>query len=203
MRELSAGDVAAILAPLRARHVDCILVGGAAAWAHGASQRPHDIDVVVRDTPPNLENAAAVLYDLRAGAPDYSHYLAQDSLDRLPPAPINANTLAVGDTLWETPYGGLDLLHSVAVPGAALFHDDLLERAAVRNVAGVRLPVASIADVIATKAYAARNKDRPVVDELRRLSAIRNTAPKRTLANPLDTPAQRRSARSHDRDLDR
>lgn len=191
---LSAGHVAGILAPLRDRGVDCVLVGGAAAWAHGASQRPHDVDVVLRGTWDTYEAAAGALADLNARLPDYSHYLGDDAHAALPAVRLDAAAVAVAPiTTWATDLGGLDFFDAIDSPQGPLYYEDLIARAEPRNVAGVRVQVASINDVIASKATTARPKDLAVVTELRRLAAQRSAptpAPPRrpTLANSLDCP---------------
>lgn len=186
---LSAGAVNAILTPLHDRGVDCIVVGGAAAWAHGASLRPHDIDVVLRFDVPNAQNAAAALIELHGRYPDYSHYLDGDSLAQMPPARVDAAAvLGTGISMWETDHGGLDFLDSVSTRSGALYYEHLAERAETRNVAGVRIAVASIDDVIASKDHAGRPKDLPVLDELRRIAAHQRGSTAPPFRTSLDRP---------------
>jgi len=51
-------DLHRLVAVLGAAQVEFVMVGSAAAWMHGASRRPNDLDVVIRDDWKNFEAVA-------------------------------------------------------------------------------------------------------------------------------------------------
>jgi hypothetical protein len=56
-------DFAALLRLLARSGVEFLLVGGAAATAHGSARLTQDLDVVYRRTPENLQRLADALAD--------------------------------------------------------------------------------------------------------------------------------------------
>lgn len=135
-------DAAAILRSLAEHRVDYIVIGGMAVQAHGHTRTTQDIDVVPSPEPSNLDRLAAALSELGA---------------RLPAGEIG-DLLAHERTLsLDTRAGGVDV-HS-APPGAPPYQD-LRARALELEVAGVRLRVAGLDDLIAMKRAAGRPIDR-------------------------------------------
>src|SRR5579872_2772427 len=58
-------DFAALLATLGRHEVACIVVGGAAAIAHGSARLTQDLDIVYDRSPANLERLVAALAEHR------------------------------------------------------------------------------------------------------------------------------------------
>lgn len=168
-------DVAAILTTLRRHDVECVVVGGVAARAHGASQAPADVDVVLEASWRNFERAADALQALNARPADLA--LPPDVLARLPPIEINAAYLAQATiTTWDTDHGGLDLLDSILDrQGHPLYYERLIDHAVPRQLNSTAVLVASLSDVIESKAAANRPQDLATVAELQRIAPVRTT----------------------------
>ena len=120
-------------AALRDARVPYMLGGGLAAWARGGPPTEHDVDFFVR--PEDAERAleAVVAAGMRAERPPEGWLLkAWD-----------------GDTL-------IDLIHS---PAGGTVDDGYFERLEEMEVAALRLPVASLGDVLTTKLMALNEQD--------------------------------------------
>ncbi len=73
--------------------------------------------------------------------------------------------------------GAFDVLATMeTTPGRRLAYDDLAPRATVVEVSGVRVRVAALSDIIASKETADRAKDREALPELRWLAAQRTAS---------------------------
>lgn len=145
------------------RHgVRYVLVGGLAAFLHGASHLTTDVDVVPEESKANLEHLSAALHDLDArirvvNEPDgvpFDH--SAESLARV--------------RMWnlQTAKGDLDIAFE---PSGTQGYDDLARDVVVMSVRGIDVPVASLADVIRSKEAAGRARDRAVLPGLRALLA--------------------------------
>ncbi|MDP9389115.1 MAG: hypothetical protein M3Q48_14650 [Actinomycetota bacterium] len=78
---------------------------------------------------------------------------------------------------WRTDAGDLDVLTEMAgAGGRRLRYADLVRRAAVLQVVGITVRVASLDDVISSKEWADRPKDRDALPELRTLASARREA---------------------------
>jgi predicted nucleotidyltransferase len=76
---------------------------------------------------------------------------------------------------WRTDAGDVDILADMPDrDGRHLRFEELLERADSAVVAGLVVRVASLDDIIASKAWAGRPKDREALPELRRLRAMQD-----------------------------
>ncbi len=84
---------------------------------------------------------------------------------------IDAATLErVETSTWRTDAGDLDVLTTIRdSAGARLAITDIEDRATDIDVAGVRVRLASLNDIIESKSFADRVKDREALPELRRL----------------------------------
>ena len=157
-------DPERMLAALIEGGVRFILVGGMAAILHGDVGVTVDLDVAPEHEPENLDRLAKALRTLEARirasgvpeglyfdcSPDFLGNLAADSI-------LNLTTTA----------GDLDLTFQ---PSGTRGYADLRRDAIEIEVAdGVRILVASLADVIRSKEAAGREKDRLVLPRLRRL----------------------------------
>ena len=157
-------DPVRMLAVLREAGVQFVLVGGMAAILHGDVGVTIDIDVVPEREPENLDRLAIALRTLDAriraeGAPEGLPFdCSGEFLRNLAPDSILNLTTQVGD---------LDLTFRPSGTGG--YAD--LRRDAVEIEAGdgVRILVASLADVIRSKEAAGREKDRLALPRLRRL----------------------------------
>lgn len=133
------------------RHgVDYVVIGGLAAIAHGHTRNTRDVDLMAGSDPANVVRLAAAFRELGARMSGVdAHLLGIDVYD---PA-----TLANGANFTlETDAGGLDYLTDV--PGAAPY-PELLERALVVDLEGLRIPVAGLDDLIRMKQASGRPKD--------------------------------------------
>ena len=153
-------DPEAILRVLLENEVQYVLIGGLAATLHGSPHVTTDADIVpARDTE-NLVRLAQALSDLQArvrveGEPEG---IAFD---------ISASMLSGVEILnLVTRYGDLDLTF---VPSGTQGFTDLRRGASDIAIHGVRVSVASLADVIRSKEASDREKDRLVLPTLRQL----------------------------------
>ena len=166
--EPPALDVDRILATLERHHVEFVLVGGVAAIAHGARRPTADVDCLARRTAENLDRLAAALHELNArlrvhGLPDDEAALLPTRLDRDTLARMEIST-------WRTDAGDFDVLADIpARNGRRVRYDELLSRAEVQDLHGIAVYVAALSDVIASKEWANRPKDRAALPELRAL----------------------------------
>lgn len=134
------------------RHgVDFVLVGGMAGIARGSSYPTFDMDVAYARDEANLERLARALEELRV-----SLRVKGEAAD-LPFLP-DARTLASGANFtFVTEFGMLDVLGDLAGIRA---YEDLRRDAAVQEVEGFPIRVASIDHLIAMKRAANRPKDK-------------------------------------------
>jgi len=161
---LADEDAAAIFATLDRHEVAYVVIGGMAAAMWGSDlPRTTDADITPAKDGENLRRLAAALDELGAR-------LRVDGVPSGVAAPLDAETLASRSVLTlVTDYGPLDLSF---VPEGTAGYEDLASRASrltVGHHAGV--PVADLADVIASKEAAGRAKDLRQLPSLRRLLA--------------------------------
>jgi len=165
---LDVSEMVRVLDDHRVRHV---LVGGVAAIFHGYSGATFDADIVPDLDPKNLRALATALVDLEArvyGDPRRRDLDAEG-------APPEAADLAFGRPstitshrtwFFSTRAGRLDVAQVIDGPGG---YTRLASRAVTTEVAGARLLVICLADLIESKETAGRTKDLVALDELRRL----------------------------------
>jgi hypothetical protein len=142
--------------------VRSVLIGGFAAVIHGSPYVTTDIDVVPDESEDNLERLSSALQALHAKvwAPGELDGLAFDH------DPVS---LAASRT-WNlvTDFGRLDITFE---PSGTAGFADVARDAVALTILGVKVDVASLADVIRSKEAAGRDKDRVVLPVLRRLLA--------------------------------
>jgi hypothetical protein len=151
-------DPAAMLDVLGRYGVRYVLIGGLAAAIHGSPYVTVDVDVTPAADTENLDRLSAALRELKAKvrAEGETVPFAHDgeSLGR--------------NAIWNltTVFGDLDL---ALVPAGTSGFDDLTRDAVDLEVMGVVVRVASLADVVRSKAAAGRPKDAAQLPLLRRL----------------------------------
>lgn len=153
-------DPEAILATLERHGVLHVLIGGLAATLYGSPHVTTDVDITPSVDGDNLERLAAALIDLDARL-RVDNEPAGIGFDRSAEALVGAN-------VWNlvTRHGALDV---TMLPAGTQGFDDLKRDAVEIDVRGVRVVVASLADVIRSKEAANREKDRLTLPTLRRI----------------------------------
>lgn len=150
MSELPRFRPEVILDRLIEHDVRFVIVGGLAAQAHGSPSLTRDLDVCYARDSANLQNLAAALAELvavRRGLPPGSPAMP----------PLDARTLRAGGVFTlSTSAGDFDLL---AVPDPGLDYERLRSAAIEATVAGRRVAIASLDDLISMKRAAGRPKD--------------------------------------------
>jgi hypothetical protein len=153
-------DPARVLAVLNTEGVRYVLIGGLAAAIHASPFVTSDVDITPardRDNLARLDRALGRL-DARIRTETVPAGLAFDH---------SAEALARGD-MWNlvTNAGDLDVSF---LPAGTTGYDDLRRDAEDLEVLQLVVPVASLADVVRSKAAANRDKDRLQLPTLRRL----------------------------------
>lgn len=164
----SSFDPDALLEALDRHGVDYLIVGGVAARAHGARRPTSDLDVLPSDTAENLGRLATALRALNARLRVGG---MSDEEARQLPVDINEATLrAFGSSTWMTDDGPLDIVGELRDPsGASRTYGDLVSRSSAQRVGAVTVQVVGLDDLIEAKEFAARDKDREALPELRSL----------------------------------
>ncbi len=145
----------ALLQALTEGGVEYIIIGGAAATAHGASQLTLDLDIVYRRDSENANRLAAAL------AP-YEPYLRG-----MPPGlPFHLEGQTIRNGLnftLTTTLGEIDLLGEITAGGG---YEDLLAYSVVLDVFGVRCHCLGLDRLIFVKRAVGRPKDLEALAEL-------------------------------------
>lgn len=152
-------DFPALLRTLSAAGVEYLLVGGAAATAHGAARLTVDIDILYRRTP---ENLARLVEALAPHAP-YLRGAPPNLPFRWEPATLRRG---LNFTL-STALGDIDLLGEITGGGS---YDHLAAGAEALTVFGVTVRCLSLDQLIQVKRAAGRPKD---IEAIAELEAIR------------------------------
>jgi hypothetical protein len=149
-----------ILAVLERHGVEFVVIGGLAAALHGSPFVTTDIDVTPRRARKNLERLSAALEELDAR-------IRTEVVPAGLPFEHDGNSLSGVSLLnLTTRFGDLDIsIEPVGTSG----YEDLARDARPFELGGVRVMVASLADVVRSKEAAGREKDRIALPTLRRL----------------------------------
>ena len=148
-------DVAGLLRALATEGVRFILVGGAAAVAHGSARLTQDVDVVYARDPANLRMLVAALSPAKPylrGAP--------------PGLPFTWDERTVQDGLnftLQTSLGAIDLLGEIVGGGG---YEQLLPHSLEIAVFGIRCCLLDLETLIQVKRAAGRPKDLDAIAEL-------------------------------------
>lgn len=153
-------DFAAVLEAFEDAGVDCILVGGLAATAHGASRLTQDVDFVYSRTRDNIERLVAALKShapyLRGAPPGLPFEWSAATVER----GLNFTlTTAIGD---------LDLLGEIVGGGD---FDALLPHTQALEIFGHSCRCLNLPALIRAKRAAGRPKDLEAIAELEALLA--------------------------------
>lgn len=158
-------DFEGLLKALRDGGVDFILVGGAAATAHGSARLTEDLDVVYSRVPENIVRLASALGP-------YSPYLrgAPPGL----PFSWDVETMRRGlNFTLTTSLGSLDLFGEIAGGGS---YETLLPDCVTLTVFGAPCRCLSLDRLIQVKRAAGRPKDLEAIAELEALREERGRA---------------------------
>ncbi len=161
---LADDDAAAIFATLDRHRTAYVVIGGMAAAMWGSDlPRTTDADITPAGDRENLRRLASALEELHAR-------LRVEGVPEGVAAPLDAETIAGRSVLTLlTDHGPLDISFT---PEGTAGYDDLAARATLLSVGGhAGVPVADLADVIASKEAAGRAKDLRQLPSLRRLLA--------------------------------
>jgi hypothetical protein len=142
-------DFRTLLSALTGAGVEFLIVGGAAATAHGASRLTLDLDVVYRRTPANIERLAASLRHLDPylrGAP--------------PGLPFHCDEQTIFDLLGEITGGGN--------------YDALLPDTIALELFGIQCRCLSLPCLIHVKRALGRPKDLDAIAELEAIKEERD-----------------------------
>jgi predicted nucleotidyltransferase len=151
-----------VLAALRDRKLEAVLIGNAAAALHGAPVTTLDFDFLFRETTTNMAKLKQVAKDC-------------DAMILRPFYPVSKLYRVVNDDL------GLQADFMPMIHGIRSF-EGVRARAAERVIGGLPLLVASLDDIIASKKAAGRDRDLavlPVLEQTRRHAIDQPTASKR------------------------
>lgn len=150
-----------LLRVLGEHQVNCIVIGGTAAYLQGSPLLTEDVDIVPSTDRDNLTRLSAALVDLDAKV----RAAGTEPL----PFDHGADSLAAGQ-MWNltTRFGDLDLTFR---PSGTQGYDDLRRDAITVVLSGVPVQLASLADIVRSKEAAGRDKDRRALPILRELVA--------------------------------
>jgi hypothetical protein len=148
-------DFQALLSTLARHEVAFIVVGGAAAIAHGSSRLTQDLDIVYQRSPANLDRLVAALLEhhpyLRGAPPGLPFLWDHTTLER-----------GLNFTL-VTSLGDIDLLGEI--PGGGTY-EDLRVEAILLPIFGAECLCLSLAQLIRAKRAAGRPRDLEALAEL-------------------------------------
>lgn len=169
-------DVERIIEVLGHHGVEYVLVGGVGARFHGARRMTMDIDLCPAWENDNLARLAAALRELQA------------TLKGLPASvvlpPITAVMLRTMDVgTWRTVAGDIDVLQGIPTDTRWRLNEFevLRTRAVAADVAGCRVYVAALDDIVTSKQVTGRPADLEALPELEALrEAEQNPDPPRT-----------------------
>jgi len=158
-------DFRGLLRALSDAGVECILVGGVAATAHGSSRLTLDLDLVYRRSPENIERLGAPLAPLHPYLPGAPPGL---------PFRWDARTIRQGlNFTLNTDLGDLDLLGEIVGGGG---FDHLAARTMVIRVFGMECRCLDLDTLIHVKRAAGRTKDLEATAELEAIRGERGGA---------------------------
>ena len=163
-------DETRIFQALDDHEVEFVVVGGSASILWGAERATRDVDCVARQTVENHGRLCAAL--LQMGNPR----LRIEGVDDESAAELSKQLLhpdffaRTAASTWRTDSGSVDILSDIPDgEGRPVPYDDLRARATFLPTGDLRIPVASLDDIIESKTRVNRAKDREALPELREL----------------------------------
>ncbi len=174
-------DFASLIRLLAQHDIEFILVGGAAATAHGSARLTQDLDIVYRRTPENIARLVACLGP--------HHPYLRDAPPGLPFS-FDAGTIQGGlNFTLTTDLGALDLFG--AIPGGGGY-EDLQQDAIELKLFGITCRCLGLRRLIEVKRAAGRPRDLEAIAELQALlDENEGRAP-----SPSDPPTRSRTRRN-------
>ncbi|MGH9063752.1 MAG: hypothetical protein ACRDZQ_04075 [Acidimicrobiales bacterium] len=165
-------DLARILEVLDRHRVDYLLVGGVSCTAYGALRETTDFDCLPDRAEGNFGHLADAMIELHARL--RVEGMADDEARRLP-VRLDATMLrSMEISTWRTDAGDLDILGDMpARDGQRRRYEDLVINAVELMIGSITVHAAALDDVIASKEWAGRPKDREALPELYDLRARR------------------------------
>lgn len=163
-------DDALIMEVLARHHVDYVLVGGVAARLHGASRPTKDFDLCPSYTRDNLSRLVAALHDLE------STY--RGTWDEIPPLSVDS-LWGMEVSIWRSRAGDIDVLLGIPDVVGLMAYQVLRRRATPHEFGWYTVHVACLADIIASKRNANRDRYLGGLPELDALQAARSTTAQR------------------------
>lgn len=154
-----------ILRALTVNRVDFVLIGGFASLAWGSPFPTQDIDITPDRSRANLDRLSTALHALNATVRTASEDAG------LPFSQSGESLAAAGVWNLTTEFGDLDISF---VPNGTDGFSDLVVDSETRDISGVEVRIASLADIIRSKQAANRPKDQRVLPTLREILASRN-----------------------------
>ena len=144
--------------------MDYVVIGGIAATFQGSTTITRDFDVCYSRERANLERLASALRELNARV---------RGVDVDVPFQLDAASLRNGlNFTFKTNHGDFDCIGD---PGGGFDYELLKRNADHMDVAGRKVMVSSLDDLIAMKRAAGRNKDRIEVENLSALREVRDS----------------------------
>jgi transcriptional regulator with XRE-family HTH domain len=142
--------------------VDFVVVGDLAAVVHGSRPTSRTLEIAYSSEESNLTRIGEVLVRLDARL--------RGVAERVPFVPERDGLRGARILTLDSHFGPIDL---IGESGEAPIYASLRERAETTQVAGVRVLVASLDDLIAMKKAAGRPKDLVAVEELEAIQRLR------------------------------
>jgi hypothetical protein len=163
-------DEVKIFGALDDHDVAFVVVGGSAAILWGAERATREVDCVAESSAENFRRLCAALKQM--GSPR----LRIEGVDDGAAAELSKQLLhpdffaRTAASTWRTDCGSIDVMS--AIPGAdggSVTYVELRARATFAPMSDLRIPVASLDDIIESKSQANTAKDRDALPELREL----------------------------------
>lgn len=164
--EITGLDIERILRTFADQKVDYVLIGGLAALAHGSTLATADADVVPRPDADNLERLLDSLEALDAKILVNERRLAMEAGETWEVTELRAGAPGLASAeAWHftTSAGPIDVVMTASGVGTYEAHLNAVEE---RQAFGVKVAVAGLGDLIASKEALGRPKDQAVIDEL-------------------------------------
>ena len=147
--------------------VDYVVVGGSAAILWGAQRATRDVDCVAEQSFENHQRLCDALRQMgnpRLRIEGVDDEAAAELSKQLLHSDFFARTAA---STWRTDVGSIDILNGIpGLDGKPVPYVDLRARATFAPTNELRIPVASLDDIIDSKTHADRAKDRAALPEL-------------------------------------